>query len=107
VGNSEYGVTLDHVHLSGQRKIGLQNTGNAVAAADLITDAPTPVANTAPGGLVVLADAVLRTGPGDTSPRDAPISGVFHGAQCRNFLLASDKSWQTARRRQTTPLLAG
>ena len=95
VGNSEYGVTLDHVHLSGQRKIGLQNTGNAVAAADLITDAPTPVTNTAPGGLVVLADAVLRTGPGDTSPgdtspgdtspRDAPISGVFHGAQWQKF----------------------
>ena len=95
VGNSEYGVTLDHIHLSGQRKIGLQNTGNAVAAADLITDAPTPVTNTAPGGLVVLADAVLRTGPGDTSPgdtspgdtspRDAPISGVFHGAQWQKF----------------------
>ncbi len=95
VGNSEYGVTLDHVHLSGQRKIGLQNTGNAVAAADLVTDAPTPVTNTAPGGLVVLTDAVLRAGPGvtspgntsrgDTSPGDAPISGVFHGAQWQKF----------------------
>ena len=76
IANTEYSITLDHVHLKGQRRIGLQNAGNAVAAADLVTDAPTPVANNAPGGLVVLADAVLQPGT-----EDAPVTGVFHGAQ--------------------------
>jgi hypothetical protein len=80
VGNTEYGVTLDHIRLSGQRRIGLQNAGNAVAAADLVADTPTPVDNSAPGGLVVLTDAVLR-------PRseDAPESGAFVGAQWQKF----------------------
>ncbi len=80
VGNSEYGVTLDHVHLQGQRRIGLQNTGNAVAAADIIADAPTPIANNAPGGLVALTDAVLRPGT-----EESPVSGTFHGAQWQPF----------------------
>ena len=78
VGNTEYGITLDHVHLTGQRHIGLQNAGNAVAAADLVADAPTPVANTAPGGLVVLAGAVLR-------PEEAAVSGVYQGSQWQKF----------------------
>jgi hypothetical protein len=80
VGNTEYGVTLDHVRLSGQRRIGLQNAGNEVAAADLVADAPTPVANAAPGGLVVLTDAALRA-----RPEDAPVSGAYVGPQWQEF----------------------
>ena len=80
VGNTEYGVTLDHIRLSGQRRAGLQNAGNAVAAADLVTDAPTPVANDAAGGLVVLVDATLHA-----RAEDAPASGVFHGPQWQKF----------------------
>lgn len=61
VANTEYGVTLDHVHLQGQRKIGLTNDDNAVSADDLTIDtAGTAVANTAPGGLVALMDSTLR-----------------------------------------------
>jgi hypothetical protein len=80
VGNTEYGMTLDHIRLGGQRRIGLQNAGNAVAVADLTADAPTPVANNAPGGLVVLTDAALRT-----RSEDAPVSGVFAGPQWQAF----------------------
>ena len=39
VANTEYGVTLEHVSLSGQRDTGLANDGNAVTAADLTIDA--------------------------------------------------------------------
>jgi Pectate lyase superfamily protein len=80
VGNSEYGVTLDRVRLDKQRRIGLQNAGNAVAAADLVVDAPTPIANNAPGGLVVLTDAALRPGS-----EESPISGIFNGPQWQSF----------------------
>ena len=46
VANTEYGVTLDHVSLDGQRDIGLVNDGNAVTAADLTIDASaTAIAN--------------------------------------------------------------
>ncbi len=80
VGNSEYGITLDHVRLDRQRSIGLQNAGNAIAAADLVVDAPTPIANNAPGGLVVLTDAALRPGS-----EESPISGVFNGPKWQSF----------------------
>ena len=61
VSNTEYGVTLDHVTLRGQRHVGLQNDGNSVATANLDVDADgTAIANLSPGGLIVLADAVLR-----------------------------------------------
>ncbi len=61
VANTEYGVTLDHVTLTGQQRIGLQNTSNSIAAADLRIDTPgEAVANTAAGGLVVLAHSELN-----------------------------------------------
>jgi len=62
VANTEYGVTLDHVNLTGQR-IGLSNAGNSVAATDLTVNAEgTAIANTAPGGLVTLAHSLLQRG---------------------------------------------
>ena len=74
VANTEYGVTLDHIRLSGQRRVGLANDGNAVAAADLtILAAGTAIANTAPGGLVVLTGFHFATwqrrGGGFAEPR--------------------------------------
>lgn len=61
IANTEYGITLDHVLLSGQRRIGLSDANNSVAAADLTIDAArTAIANTAPGGLVTLTHSVLQ-----------------------------------------------
>src|SRR5579863_6011646 len=60
VANTEYGMTLDHVRLSDQRKVGLRNSGNAVSVAHLTDDAPTPVANADPFGLITLVDAALH-----------------------------------------------
>ena len=61
VANTEYGVTLDHVDLAGQREIGLANAGNAVAAADLTVRAhKVAIANTAPGGQIVLVASRLQ-----------------------------------------------
>jgi hypothetical protein len=63
VANTEYGVTLEHVRLEGQRRTGLANDSNAVSAADLtITAADTAVANSSAEGLVVLTNSVLRRG---------------------------------------------
>ncbi len=60
VANTEYGITLDHVTLTGQQRIGLQNASNAVSAANLTIDTPgEAIANTAPDGLVVLAHSRL------------------------------------------------
>jgi hypothetical protein len=68
VANTEYGVTLDHVRLTGQHRVGLENSGNAVSAADLTVEAAgTAIANTAPGGLVTLTHSVLRRGGEDGS----------------------------------------
>jgi hypothetical protein len=61
VANTEYGVTLEHVQLREQRRIGLANDSNAIAAADLAIDANgMAIANTAPGGLITLANSVVR-----------------------------------------------
>jgi hypothetical protein len=61
IANTEYGVTMDHVRLLNQRKTGLANDSNAIAAADLTIDAAgTAIANTAPGGLIALTNSVLR-----------------------------------------------
>jgi hypothetical protein len=66
VASTEYGITLDHVTLTGQRRIGLQNTDNAVSANALTVDsAGLAINNTAPGGLIVLAQSQLR-GKGGT-----------------------------------------
>lgn len=66
VANTEYGVTLDHVRLSGQRSIGLANDSNAIAATDLTVQSEgTAIANTSPNGLVVLTHSTLqRSGEG-------------------------------------------
>src|SRR5262249_12829214 len=61
IANTEYGMTLDHVSLRGQRRVALANEANAVAAAHLTIDAnATGIANTAAGGLIVLTDSRVR-----------------------------------------------
>lgn len=91
VANTEYGITLDHVTLTDQQRIGLQNDSNAVSAADLTIDTPgEAIANTTPGGLVVLAHSQLagRAVGGPISNRGSvladdvrvsPNNAVLHG----------------------------
>jgi hypothetical protein len=93
VANTEYGITLDHVSLTGQQRIGLQNASNAVSAADLtIQTQGEALANTSRDGLVVVAhgqltgraagNAIANQGAilADdvrVAPRDAALKGVF------------------------------
>jgi len=92
VANTEYGITLDHVTLTGQQRIGLENASNVVSAADLTIDtAGEALANTAPGGLVVLAHSRLSGNTSDVGPvtnrgavlvddlQVAPNNAVLHG----------------------------
>lgn len=68
VANTEYGITLDHVRLDGQRRLGLANAANAVSAANLtITATGTAIANHSVKGLVTLTDSVLRRGSEDAA----------------------------------------
>jgi hypothetical protein len=94
VANTEYGMTLEHVRLTGQTRIGLSNQDNAVSAADLEIDgAPEPVVNTSPKGLIVLVGGHIAGGLGairnggavtllglhPDGPASAPLWGVLSG----------------------------
>ena len=69
VANTEYGVTLDHVRLEGQRGFGLVNDSDVVSAAHLTVDATgTALANRTPKGLIVLTDSALRRVGGEGDP---------------------------------------
>ena len=102
VANTEYGLTLDHVSLRGQRRVALRNDSNAVSAAHLsIEGGATAIANTAPGGLIVLTDsrvqgageaaefmvnrgAVVAHGvsvSGFAAPQNSALNGVWIGEQ--------------------------
>jgi Pectate lyase superfamily protein len=86
VANTEYGVTLDHVSLSGQRDTGLANDGNAVTTADLTIDASaTAIANRAPGGLITLTKAVLRRSGGGATALSNRGTVVAHGVALEGF----------------------
>ncbi len=96
VANTEYGITLDHVTLTGQQRIGVENASNAVSAADLTIDTPgQALANTAADGLVALVRAHLtaRAAGGPivnrgtvvaddvrVSPNNAVLQGVLQAA---------------------------
>lgn len=94
VANTEYGVTLEHIRLTGQGRAGLTNDANAVSAADLeVEGAPEPVVNSSPKGLIVLAGGRIRAGLGAirnagavtllglrTDAGSAPLWGVLSGA---------------------------
>lgn len=104
VANTEYGITLDHVTLTGQQRIGLQNASNAVSASDLTIATPgEALANTAPGGLVVLAHSRLAGSRADGDPivnrgtiladdvrvaeNNATLHGVFQGSHFQTMPL--------------------
>ncbi len=94
VANTEYGVTLEHVRLTGQGRAGLTNDANAVSAADLeVEGAPEPIVNLSPKGLIVLAGGRIRAGLSAirnagavtllglrTQAGSAPLWGVLSGA---------------------------
>lgn len=55
VAHTEYGITLEHIALTQQRRMGMRNNGNVLAVHDLtITGAPLPLVNAAPEGLITL-----------------------------------------------------
>jgi hypothetical protein len=86
VANTEYGVTLDHVRLEDQRDIGLANDRNAIAAAHLsVETGGTAVANTAPGGLIVLANSRLRRSGGESDPFDNRGAILAHGLALEGY----------------------
>ncbi len=63
IARTEYGMTLDHVRLRGQRRAGLVNDANVVSAADLVVeDAAEPVVNLSPKGLIVLVGGRVAGG---------------------------------------------
>jgi hypothetical protein len=68
IGNTEYGVTLSQIRLSGQRVAGLRNAGNVVSAEDVgIADGDgAALVNSMPGGLVMLTDSSLVSRDGRT-----------------------------------------
>ena len=111
VANTEYGVTLNRVGLSGQRRIGLANDGNSVAAAELTIDtAGTAIVNTSPKGLVVLTGGQLRaTGEGAELLRNRG-AVVVHGLALEGFpppeagRAALDGVWMGERWERKPPL---
>lgn len=91
VSNTEYGVTLEHVNLRGQRRIGLANDGNSIAGADVTIDSRgTAIANTAPGGLISLSNSVLRRGSEDAEAVTNSGTIVARGVTLDGFTPASE-----------------
>jgi hypothetical protein len=68
IGNTEYGITLSRVLLSGQRVAGLRNVGNSVTTEYLNVEggAGPALINRTTGGLIVLSEASLSTRVGNT-----------------------------------------
>lgn len=67
IANTEYGLTLSQIRLTGQRLVGLRNTDNMVTAEDLhiSTASGTALVNRGPLGMVVLAGGLIElSGPG-------------------------------------------
>lgn len=88
VANSEYGVTLDRVRLSGASEAGLVNDGNAVSASRLVIGEITwPVVNRAGGGLITLVQSTTPGDAGGLANNDdiavyglnGSLTGVLHG----------------------------
>lgn len=79
VAHTEYGVTLDHVRLNGQKKIGLRNKDNMVSANDLfISGASQNIDYQGTKGMVALAGKGVYSGGNIIKPdwglpvKDAP-----------------------------------
>ena len=63
IANTEYGVTLSRISLTGQRRVALRNSGNMVSAEalDVHIDQGTALVNRLAGGMVVLTHSTLAT----------------------------------------------
>src|SRR5207249_1700151 len=68
VSQGQYGLTLEHITLSGQRIAGLDNNGNILAIRDLTSDNTVPAIRSQERfGFVTLVDAKLTGGIADFS----------------------------------------
>jgi hypothetical protein len=68
VSQGQYGLTLEHLNLSGQKIAGLDNAGNILAIHDLTSDNAVPaIRSSARGGFISLLDAKLTGGTADFS----------------------------------------
>lgn len=85
VANTEYGVTLEHISLTGQRSGGLRNTSNMLSINHLETISSNPaLINTNANGMVVLYNSNLQDS--GTNPTLIQNSGViaFHNTTATN-----------------------
>jgi hypothetical protein len=92
VGNTEYGITLSRVLLSGQRVSGLRNTGNSIATEYLDVeggDGPALI-NRAAGGLIVLSEATVSTRAANVVQNDGTM--VFRDVSVRGGAMPSGVS---------------
>lgn len=68
IANGRYGLTLEHINLSGQKIAGLDNAGNILAIRDLTSDNTVPaVRSSDQTGFISLIDAKLTGGTADFS----------------------------------------
>jgi hypothetical protein len=68
VGQGQYGLTLEHLNLSGQKIAGLDNGGNILAVRDLVSVNTVPAIRSGDrGGFISLVDAKLTGGTADFS----------------------------------------
>jgi len=116
IANTEYGVTLSQIRLTGQRNAGLRNAGNVVSAEALDIeggDGPA-VVNSLPGGLVMFTAASLeaRDGPaienkGTLVLRDSKVIGgsmlAALGDGRRNGWLSGSGQWRDLAAAWTLP----
>ena len=78
VGQGQYGLTLEHISLTGQKISGLENGGNVLAIRDLTSENSVPaIRSTDREGFITLVDAKLTGGTAD-----------FSGVQSAGELLA-------------------
>ncbi|MGC9669159.1 glycosyl hydrolase family 28-related protein [Planosporangium sp. 12N6] len=68
VAQGRYGLTLEHLNLSGQKIAGIDNAGNVLAIRDLASANTVPaIRSTERGGFISLVDATLTGGTADFS----------------------------------------
>ncbi|HEV7897030.1 MAG TPA: glycosyl hydrolase family 28-related protein [Planosporangium sp.] len=68
VAQGQYGLTLEHLSLSGQKIAGLDNAGNILAIRDLASDNSVPAIRSGErGGFIALVDAKFTGGTADFS----------------------------------------
>lgn len=93
VAHTQYGLTFEHIRLSGQGVAGLRNTRNALAVRGLhVTGGAPPVVNRAPGGLVAIDGGTL--GGAVDNAGTLVLRGVAVGGEERYGVLTGADGWQ-------------